>query len=409
MLEQCRDWLTTLWAASYKGVPFYFESDDEEGGRGLVVHEFVNRDDPFVEDLGENARYFSGAAYVHGDNVDSLESAFKQALTSRGAGTLVTPLGGPVAVRCETFKRHHEKDKLGFVSFEVKFVREGAASGLISIPFALNGAFGAADALASAIVSLFPQNITTLGEPDYVVAAAVDPVEIAASTLDVIRTSYRVEPAASAIIRDALAGIVADAPAAITAEQPPGAPATAIMQSLVDATRALADALPADSAAAAMLEFSSAMPPIVAVSSASPAATRAATNSAAVYRAARLAGLTAYAEAILRKSYGSRPEGVTARAQIAERFEVELYETTGAANAELYLAIDALRARVVDYLSRLINDLAPVITVETLRILPSLYLAWRLYADPTRGPELVARNSVRHPSFMPREFTALSR
>lgn len=409
MSEQCRDWLSTLWAASYKGVPFYFESDDEEGGRGLVVNEFVNRDDPFVEDLGENARYFSGSAYVHGDNVDSLESSFKQALASRGAGTLVTPLGGPVVVRCETFKRHHEKDKLGFVSFEVKFVREGAASGLISIPFALNVAFGAADAMASAIAAIFPQSINVLGEPDYVISAAVESVAVAASSLDVIRTSYRVEPVASAIVRDAIAGVINDAPAAISSEQLPGESAAQLMQRLVSSTRALADAMPADSAAAAMLEFSSAFTPIPAAPSAAPATARAAGNSAAVYRAARLAGLTAYAEAVLRKTYSSRPEGVTARAEIAERFEVELYETTGAANAALYLAIDALRARVVDYLSRLINDLAPVITVETPRVLPSLFLAWRLYADPMRAPELVARNSVRHPSFMPREITALSR
>jgi prophage DNA circulation protein len=56
-----------------------------------------------------------------------------------------------------------------------------------------------------------------------------------------------------------------------------------------------------------------------------------------------------------------------------------------------------------------INNLAPVITVESNRIRPSLDLAWILYADPTRADELVARNKVRHPSFMPREITALAR
>ncbi len=408
MSEQCRDWLKTLWAASYKGVPFFFESDDEEGGRGLVVHEFVNRDDPFVEDLGENARYLSGSAYVHGDDVDAQESSLKQVLASRGAGSLVTPLGGPILVRCETFKRHHEKDKLGYVAFEVRFVREGAAAGLISIPFALNTAFGAADKLASEISSLFSSSITALGEPDFVVSAAVESVAMAASALDVIRTSYRVEPASSAIVRDALANIIASAPAAISAEVLPGEDANALIQSLVTATRAIGDALPAQTAAAAMLEYASAFS-AVAPRVATSAGSRAEANSAAVFRAARLAALTAYAEAILRQTYAARPDGVTARADIAERFELELFETTGAANASLYLAIDGLRSSVIDYLSRVINDLAPVITVETARILPSLYLAFRLYGDPLRASELVARNGVRHPSFMPQVITALSR
>jgi prophage DNA circulation protein len=111
----------------------------------------------------------------------------------------------------------------------------------------------------------------------------------------------------------------------------------------------------------------------------------------------------------MRRTYTSRQEGVTARAMAAERFEVELDDTTGAANAALFVAIQNLRGRVVDYLSRLITDLAPVVTVEASRQMPSLFWAWRLYADPTRSDEPVARNQVRHPSFMPTVFQALAR
>jgi prophage DNA circulation protein len=73
------------------------------------------------------------------------------------------------------------------------------------------------------------------------------------------------------------------------------------------------------------------------------------------------------------------------------------------------VAIQDLRGRVAEYLSRLINDLAPVITVEAARQLPSLYWGYRLYGDPARGAEIVARNGVRHPSFVPATFQALSR
>jgi hypothetical protein len=41
-----RDWLASLWPASYMGVAFFFDSDDEKGGRGPKVHEFPGRDDP---------------------------------------------------------------------------------------------------------------------------------------------------------------------------------------------------------------------------------------------------------------------------------------------------------------------------------------------------------------------------
>ena len=408
-MSECRDWLKTLWASSFKGVPFYFESDDEEGGRDKVVHEFPRRNHPFIEDMGEAARYFSGAAYVHGDSVDSLESALKAALVSEGPGVLVVPLSGPIVVHSMTFKRHHEKDKLGYVAFEIKFVREGAASAQISIPFALNAAFGAADNLAAAISAVFAASVTALAEPDYVVAAAVDGVASAAAVLDVVRVSNRVEPAASAVIRDTLAGIVEQAPIAISPARRPAAAATELAETVVVATRALADALPADTAARVMIEVAETFGAVT-VSSPylSAAAARADANANAMARLARLAALTAYGEAMLRRTYAARPDGVTARAEVSARFEAELYQTDGAENGDLYRALDDLSGRIVEYLSRVINDLAPIVVVETARILPSLVLAWRLYGDPARGTELVARNSVRHPSFMPKEFLALS-
>ena len=99
---------------------------------------------------------------------------------------------------------------------------------------------------------------------------------------------------------------------------------------------------------------------------------------------------------------------MTARAEVAERFDHELEAAGGAANAPLYIAIEGLRGSVVDYLTRLIADLAPVVTVSANRSLPSLWWSWRIYGVADRSAELVARNSVRHPSFMPREFQALA-
>lgn len=408
MSDACRDWLSTLWPASFKGVPFYFESDKEEGGRGLIVHQFPNRDDPFVEDLGEEARYYSGSAYVHGDNADQLASSLKAALASRGAGTLVVPYFGPVTVHCQTFERQTQRDQMGYVAFEIKCVRAGAASALVSIPFLQNQAFVAVDRVASAVASLFPQTIATAGQPDFVVAAVTDTMQSAAAVVDVLRQTYPIDPAASGKLRDTISDLIAEVPIAITNATTPGDDASAIAAGVIAAMRALGDALPASSAQKAALEYVEAFA-TGADAPISPMTTRAAVNAEAAARVARLAGLMAYAEGVLRSTFVSRPDGVTARAEVAERFENELFDTTGAANAPLYVAIDDLRGTVIAWLTQTINDLAPVITVESARILPALALAWALYADPLRSDELVARNGVRHPTFMPRLITALSR
>ncbi|MBI1202540.1 MAG: hypothetical protein GC182_08520 [Rhodopseudomonas sp.] len=131
-------------------------------------------------------------------------------------------------------------------------------------------------------------------------------------------------------------------------------------------------------------------------------------NAAAAARLARLAALSAFADQLARRTYDSRPDGVSARALANARFESELALCNGAADAALYIAIQNLRAALIDYLSRLITDLKPLVTVETAMRLPAVVMAWRLYADPARAAELVARNAVRHPSFMPVAFEALA-
>jgi prophage DNA circulation protein len=419
--QEGRDWLTTLWPASFKGVPFRFEQDKSAGGRGLVVHTFPNRDDPYVEDLGRLPRTYSGTAYVHGDAADSLAATMETALESRGAGTLVVPYFGPVTVHCETFERAVERDRAGYVAFDLKFVRKGADSGLISLPRLLNLAFQAADNLAGVLAQAFPATVSTYNRPGAAVAAVTDTLSQGAAAVDVIRQSYPVDPAVSADVRDAISPLVESFALAVTNDSPPGAAASAAIGGLVDLVRKTMDAMPAASATRAALELVASFPDtggsatvLGTVAAAGPAYLTptmrlAADNAAAAARAVRLAALTSYAESVLRSTFTSRPDGVTVRGELAERFENELYQTDGAENAALFLAIEQLRDTVINWLTQSIANLAPVITVESARLRPSLALAWILYADPTRADELAARNGVQNPFFMPREITALAR
>ena len=426
-MTQCRDWLTTLWPASYRGFYFYFESDDERGGRGLVIHEFPNRDAPFVEDLGEAPRFYEGTAYVHGDDVDDLASRFIGALSARGPATLVTPIGGPTLVHAQEFSRSHERDKMGFAAFKVKFVRDGAASAIVSLPFLSHAAFAAAQVAAVSIARNFAANIITgAGIIDHVVAAALDGVEIASAAIDGARESHPVDPDVSARLRDVVSQVLDAARPILSGERdaallaaglaarvdidPDPDPVATLAWVVVEQARQLADAMPAVTAQRVMAQLADAFPP---VSRAAPYLSLSrrsqAVNVAVAARLARLAALIAYAETMIRRTYPDRRAGVNARADLAARFEAELLQTTGAEHADLYRDLVALQGAVIDYLSRAINDLAPVITIEASRIMPSLFWAWRLYADPQRGGEIVARNAVRHPSFVPTIFAALAR
>ena len=145
-----RDWLQTLWRTSYKGAAFWVETDSERGSRRFNVHEFPNRDVPFIEDLGEGYREFNVIAYIANDRADTEGNSLMQVCATRGAGILVLPTRGPVLVKCSDFTRTHKLDKLGYMAFSLKFIREGFASPLATVSSRINMIFISADTAAAA-------------------------------------------------------------------------------------------------------------------------------------------------------------------------------------------------------------------------------------------------------------------
>lgn len=424
----CRDWTTTLWQASFMGVQFFFKSDDESFGRSLKVHEFPGSDDPFVEDLGRKAKYFEGSAYVTGDDADLQAITLGAAFDAKGPGLLVVPILGPVSVHCEEAKRHADKDELGRITFSVKFVRDGAAGALVSVPLLGQNIFDGAQAMVGALAGVIPSALTLVARADYVVFAAVSMVQTVAGSVELARAAASVDADISAQVHGALAAIVTAAPALISNDPVDPAAVTTLLASappldqayddpvstlaavLVETMRLLGDGMAAapDAGAGVLLGLALDFASTGAPTALSANAAAAAANSEAILTLARLAALTAWCEALARQSYPSRPDGVAARAAAAERLGAELGNAAGAANAPLYVALATLQGAVVQYLTRLIATLAPVVTVTAPQSMPSLWWSWRLYQDPARAVDLVLRNAVTHPSFMPTTFAALA-
>ena len=290
--------------------------------------------------------------------------------------------------------------------FKVKFVRDGAATALISIPQARNLAYQAIDRLSAVASGLLPNVLALNDVPDFVTDAAREGLEQGVASLEAIRETNPVDPAVSSRVRDANDALFSALPAAMTGDKPAISAATA---ALIDNARAIGDGLDPVIAQRAFSEMASAHERVAAVAYLSPMTRLADLNAVEADRVARLAALIAWSDALLARPYASRPEGITARAEVAERFDREAENATGADYAPLYVAIAELRGRIAEYLTRLIADLAPVVTIEAAISQPSLVWAYRLYQDPARAGELVARNSVSHPSFLPQTFAALAR
>lgn len=91
-------WRDELRPASFRGVSFYVEGGTLTFGRRLAIHEYPQREKPYVEDLGKKARSYRLEAFVLGENYMAERDALIEALETPGAGQLVHPYYGSLVV-----------------------------------------------------------------------------------------------------------------------------------------------------------------------------------------------------------------------------------------------------------------------------------------------------------------------
>lgn len=118
-------WRSKIRPASFKGVPFGVASDSKESGRRTVVHEFPQRQDGFVEDLGGAATRFTVQAFVIGPDYMARRDALERVLNEPGPGTLVHPWYGEVTVsQFAPYKVAHSAQDGGMATFTLSFARD---------------------------------------------------------------------------------------------------------------------------------------------------------------------------------------------------------------------------------------------------------------------------------------------
>jgi hypothetical protein len=371
-MSLCRDTMVSLWPASCRGVSFLFQIADEVHVPSFGVREPPERDGRRGGGRRKSPRIFEGFAYVTRDRARS--TVIVESLATRVQLTLIVPTLGPLKIRCDTFERCVERDRLGYVCFAVKFVGEKAPA----VMPASSQVFDAADGVAAAVISPFPGSLSLGIGVDYVIDAAVHMVETVAASIEFVRTTNLVEPNISIQVEAVCAAITAAAPLLITnvgvaatdvadllAVVPPlgvvySDPIATLGAVIVNTIRLLGAGMAgnADAGSGALLELALDYPAVRNPEPVGVHCAAAAANSASIVNLVRLAGLVAWCEGLVRRSYTSRSEAVAARADAAEWLGQEVNHAA-ANNLVLYAAIQVLQNAIAHYLTELIVDFAP--------------------------------------------------
>lgn len=148
-----RNWIQTLARASFRGASFHVEKEGQgKAGRAVVVHRYVKSEVHATEDMGKLPGDFRVTAYLASDTADADTRALLAACSTLGPGLLVLPMFGGSMVRCTSAAGSAEKNKMGYVAFDLEFVAAGQDGAAFPfIPLGDRLAASALDGLAGAV------------------------------------------------------------------------------------------------------------------------------------------------------------------------------------------------------------------------------------------------------------------
>lgn len=384
-----------LRPASFRGVPFHVDGSGLAAGRRTQVHEYPKRDKPYVEDMGRATREISLTAMLVGDDYVAQAKRLLTAIEAAGPGTLVHPWLGTMTVSLKDVGRVEFTASLGLATVALTFVE----SGELAFPAASTSTQAASRIAASALeksaVAAFVAKFNVKGYQDFVSKAASgglgDSLGIVASS-DVGKLLGLSDSLASTTLA-----------------------AVALMSNPETLGWKLIGAIGLSGVATSYAAWSSVVRSICAMTSsgslsggssasgATPSRQQAVANAQAVNALirqgllAQAVGASSLVGGPTDTSGPSYTELVSIRSALSSAIDDEALT----ASDDVYDALQAARRAAWADLTARSRDNARMTTITPPVVVPAVVLAYDAYENAERADEIVVRNKVRHPGFVP--------
>lgn len=367
----------------FRNAEFVLQDDSLELGRRTQVHEYPERDRPYVEDLGRKADQFSLDLYVVGPNYDRARDALIAALREPGPGTLVHPRHGTMRVAVVSARKNESNRRGGMARFSVTFVEAGDDAFPSSVADTARQVEAAADDALQEAEAAFVETYSVEGQPQFFVDAI---------SAEVDRTFADINAAVGDVT-----GPIA------SAIREPANMASAIVDGVMTIGRTIEEPFDALRIYERVGFDAGADSPSVPTTTANRQ--QQANNTEALHRLVTRASVVEAARQTSRADYASREDALSARDRVLGSLDEQM-EATSIVSGEpiddqLYLRLAALRAQVAEDIRIRGVGLPRIGHIRPQATLPALVLAYRVYGDASRDSEIVARNHIRHPGFVP--------
>lgn len=386
-----------LLPASFRGIPFNVEDTDFGAGRRTQVHEYPQRDKPYTEDMGRATRDLNFSAFLVG--ADYVEQANKLlgALEQSGPGTLVHPWFGSMQVSLVDKARVSFDSGLGRARVHMQFVEAGE----LAFPLATSSTGAAtrlaADKLSKASIDSFAAKFGIKGFQDWVSAAANGQL---LDKLGIISTSEinKILNFSNGLAKtfSTLAGLISN-PRSLGTKLMGMFGLSGLTTSLI-AWKNVVKSFSRIGKSPALKDKPSSIvfTPSRKQAQANAAALNAITRQALLVQAvgaSSLVGTESDAEA----STTSYADMLEVRDTLLSAIDEEML----VADDTVYVALQEARAAVWTDMTTRARDSSRIKSLTPKQIQPALVLAYDQYGDASRDAEIITRNNIRHPGFVP--------
>lgn len=391
-------WKTRYQQASFRGVPFAVVRHETELGQQTVVHEYPQRDAPWTEDMGKRARRYQVRALVIGPDYDQARDRLVAAFEAPGPGVLIHPAYGRVIAKLDGSVRISENPTRegGLAEISVTFVESGENITPGAETDTASLVESAAEAAKQSALEDFLGTFNIEGLPDFSLDGAIETVN---DVITIISTPARILSTGISLA----GGFTQLTNRLINSVKSLISLPSSLAGSLTGLVGGLAGLFPRNTASGsrAMLDVANSVStaPLPYIDPVTPQRKQELDNRTAITDLVERTAVAEAAEAQTETDYETTEEAEKIRDELVEAIDkiTDAPETPEA----VYRAFVVLRAAVVRDMTERAIDLPRLRTVTLPETLPAVVVAHRLLGDATRADEIVSRNRLPHPGFVP--------
>ncbi len=417
-------WKLQLQQASFRGVNFRVSDAETLIGRRNVLHEYPLRDTPYAEDLGKKAREFTINAYVIGDDVYAQSKRLIAATEDNDSpGVLVHPTLGIRTVIPQQCRHVFRNSEGGIEYFVLSFVDAGAN---IHPTTTVDTQTNSRTVIASSIAAMkesFTSMYSTDGFNDSLERLARDTL-IGTSQASAGGRVIPKEASFTGVLQSILSkgAYFSGATEQFSALKSSITSFTNDIDIIVNEPETLADEV--NDIISALSEsypdnpqqqllalinlfnsFGADLPQVLLTTLGLPVTTdnriQMALNQQQLIDLIQVSALMQMVLSIALIDFASREDALETQSTVESLMEPKLLSLADSANDEAYNALNEARAAMVLDIKTRASTLRTVVYIKNSYSIPALVLAYKQYQDATQEADIVARNNIRNPVFVP--------